>query len=233
MSKIVRLLFRFETEYGGDPRFISGNAFRHAISMQVNTSFGIFTNKLLLNPPKTYQEFFSFRTPKYFLHPYFELWYDKRLQKRAYRYFFLPEAVTFDILNPPENFIEYIKEKELIQLGRNRNCGFGIIDLQDYIEIAIDQLELPDQASHLTLISPALIFPSYVYHYNCRYIGLEIWNHNKRNIIQAIAPGQFFRIKGEKSIPNIAQRGILRKGLLGQFGLGEFVVHNWKREDSF
>ena len=158
--------------------------------------------------------------------------FDQRQQKRAYRYFFLPEAVSFDILNPPENFIEDIKETELIQLGRSRNSGFGIVALQDYIEIDVDQLEWPDQASHLTLISPTVTIPSFVARYDCRYTEMQIWNYNKLNAVKVIAPGQFFRIKAGKSIPSIARRGMMRKGLLGQFGLGEFVVHDWKREDS-
>ena len=230
MSKILRLLFRFETEYGGTPHFISGNALRHALSVQVDTSIGIFTKNLTLTQPKTYEEFFSYRTKNYFFHPYFELWFDKRRQRRAYRYFFLPEAVTFDIVNPPENFIELLKDKELIQLGGNRNCGFGMVSLQDSIEIDVDQLQFPDQASHLTLLSPSLVMPPYVERYKCRHMEMRIWNHNKANLLQVIAPGQFFRIKAGKSIPAIAKKGILRKGLFGQFGFGEFMVHNWKKE---
>jgi len=232
MPKIIRLLFRFETEYGSNPQFISGNALRHALSLQVNTSIGIFTNTHLLSQPKTYEEFFSYRIKKCFLPPYFEIWYDKRNYKRAYRYFFFPIAVTFDILNPPENLIDLIREKELIQLGGNRNCGFGMVTLQDYIEIDLDQLQYPEKASHLTLLSPSIMIPPYVERYKCRHILITIWNHNKANMINVIAPGQFFRIKAGKSIPTIAKKGVMRKGLFGQFGFGEFMVHNWTKEVS-
>jgi hypothetical protein len=63
---------------------------------------------------------------------------------------------------------------------------------------------------------------------------LIFWNVfgmcNKPNVLQVIAPGQFFRIKAGKSIPTIAKKGLLKKGLFGQFGFGEFMVHNWKKE---
>ena len=232
MPKIIRLLFRFESEYSSDPQFISGNALRHALSSQLNTSVGIFTRSALLDQPKTYEEFFAYRTKKCFLHPYFELWYDKRNHRRAFRYFFLPEAVTFDVLNPPENLIELIQGKEFIQFGGNRNCGFGMVRLQDSIEINVDQLQFPDRASHLTFLSPSIVVPPYVERYKCRYMPTTIWNHAKANVIQVIAPGQFFRIKPGKSVSTVARKGLLRKGLFGQFGFGEFMVHNWNKQEA-
>jgi hypothetical protein len=140
--------------------------------------------------------------------------------------------VTFDILNPPENLIEFIQNKELIQLGGNRNCGFGIVNLRDYIEIDIDQLQFPDHGSHLTLISPSLVIPPFVERYKCRYMLMTIWNHNKANVVNVIAPGQFFRIKAGKSIQSIAKKGLIRKGLFGQFGFGEFIVQDWKNQEE-
>ena len=228
----MRLLFKFETEYSGSALHIPGNALRHALSLQVNTSVGIFTNTPHLNLPKTYQDFFLFRTKKCFLHPYFELWYDKRHSKRAYRYFFLPEFVSFDLLDPPENLIEIIEKREVIQLGGNRNCGFGVVTLQNYLEIEVEQLQFPEQASHLTLLSPSLVIPPFVERYFCRHMEIEMWNHNKNNLLKVIAPGQFFRIKPGRSIPAIARKGLLRKTLFGQFGFGEFTVHNWKNHEE-
>ena len=51
----------------------------------------------------------------------------------------------------------------------------------------------------------------------------------KVNQVKVVAPGQFFRIKPEKNIQIIAKRGILRKVLFGQFGFGEFMVHDWNK----
>ena len=169
MVKILRLLFTFDGEYMGSPQYISGNAFRHALSLQVNTSIGIFTANSKLPPPKSYSDFFLVRTKKYFLRPYFEIWWDKVHHKQAYRCFFLPQFVTFDVINPPSNLIELIKDKELLQFGGMRNAGFGIVALQDYIEIDLEHLEYPKQASHLTLISPTVFLPSFVNLYDCRH----------------------------------------------------------------
>ncbi|NVM53920.1 MAG: hypothetical protein HWN66_09475 [Candidatus Helarchaeota archaeon] len=228
MSKIIRILFKFESEYAGSPQYISGNALRHALSLQVNSSIGIFTAKGKLTKSQSYNDFFLLRTRKYFLRPYFEIWWDKIQQKKAYRCFFLPQFVTFDIINPPENFIKIIKNIELLQLGGMRNVGFGIVSLQDHIEINLDELDYPKKASHLTLISPAIYLPSFVELYDCRHKQVEIWNHNNVNVVNVIAPGQFFRIRNGKNIQSIAKKGILRKAALGKLGLGEYIVHDWK-----
>ena len=228
MIKILRVLFKFESEYAGPPLYIPGNSLRHALSLQINTSVGIFTTFSRLISPSTYSDFFYIRQKRCFLLPFFELWWDKIQQKRSYRCFFLPEFVTFDILDPPENLLELIKAKDLIQFGRNRNAGFGIVTLQDYLEIDLDALEFPTKASHLTLLSPALHLPPFVELYVCRHKQVQLRNHNKVNFVDAIAPGQFFRIKPGKDVPTIAKRGILRKGPLGHFGFGEFIVHDWK-----
>lgn len=224
----MRLLFKFESEYAGSPLYIPGNSLRHALSAQLNSSVGIFTTFAHLIPPSSYSDFFYMRQHRCFLQPYFELWWDTILQKRSYRCFFLPEFVSFDIIDPPENLVELIQMKELIQFGGNRNVGFGMVALQDYIVIDVDALEFPTKASHLTFLSPVLYLPSFVELYNCRHKQVQLWNHNKVNVVDAIAPGQFFRIKPNKDISTLARRGILRKGSLGHFGFGEFIVHNWR-----
>ena len=228
MANILRLLFKFESEYVGSPQYIPGNSLRHALSLQLDTSVGIFTTSATLVQPQTYYEYFIPRTKKCFLHPHFELWWDQVRYRRAYRCFFLPAFVTFDIISPPENIIGYIKEKELIQFGGKRNSGCGIVTLQDYREIDLPALMLPDIATHLTLLSPSVFLPPFVEPYACRHKYVKLWNHSKVNAVNAIAPGQFFRIKPGKQISRIAKRGILRKMALGQFGFGEFMVHNWR-----
>ncbi len=230
MPSILRVLFKFETEYAGSPLFVSGNALRHALSRQVNTSVGIFTNTSSLQFPSSYEEFFLPRKTKCFLYPFYEKWWNKITHHAAVRCFFTPRFVTFDLITPPQdlsNIIEHIQHCELIQLGGRRNCGFGRVTLQDYIEIELHSLPLPDHASHLTLISPMIYLPSFLERYNCRHKLVKIWNHNRVNPVNAIAPGQFFRIKSNKNIRKIALRGILRKCLFGQFGFGEYVVHDW------
>ncbi|MHA1651754.1 MAG: hypothetical protein ACTSYB_16295 [Candidatus Helarchaeota archaeon] len=167
--KILRVLFKFETEYTGSPLYISGNALRHALSLQVNTSFGIFTKESTLQMPRSYSDFFSIRTKKCFLHPSYEKWWDKVAHQSVTRWFFTPRFVTFDLIDSPEKIIEHIQNLELIQLGGKRNCGYGIATIQDYIEIDLQELPLPDHASHLTLISPMLFFPSFIEPYNCRF----------------------------------------------------------------
>lgn len=59
--KILRLLFKFLTEYRGNPLFISGNALRHAIKRQIDTSIGSFTNTKNLYYPNSYEDFFKLR----------------------------------------------------------------------------------------------------------------------------------------------------------------------------
>lgn len=228
MAKILRILFRFESEYAGPPLYIPGNSLRHALSFQLNTSVGIFTSFQRLFIPSSYSDFFYFRQKRCFLLPYFEFWWDKIQSRRSYRCFFLPDFVTFDILDPPADLVELINAKELIQFGGHRNAGFGIVTLQDYIEIDVDALKFPVRASHLTLLSPALHLPPFVEWYGCRHTQVQLRNHNQVNVVDVIAPGQFFRIKPGKNIPVIAKKGLLRKGPLGHFGFGEFIVHDWK-----
>ena len=227
MVKLMRLLFKFDTEYSGPPLHIPGNMLRHALSMQLNTSVGIFTNESTLTPPISYETLFYIRTQKCFLPPHYEEWRDKVTQKKAYRCYFTPNFVTFDLIDPPANIIEIIQNKELIQFGAHRNCGFGVVTLQDSLEIDLDQIQFPDRASHLTLISPVIYLPQFAELYACRHKNVQIRNHTKVNQITTIAPGQFFRIKPGKEVQKIAKSGILRRVLLGQFGFGEFVVHNW------
>jgi len=185
-----------------------------------------------LQLPNSYTEFFSIRTNKCFLHPYFERWWNKVSHRAAFRCFFTPAYVTFDLTAPPEDIIEHIQNCELIQLGGHRNWGFGIVTLQDYLEIDLLSLEFPEKASHLTLISPLIYLPSFLEWYNCRHKLVKIWNHNRANLVNTIAPGQFFRIKSGKNIRKIALRGVLRKALFGQFGFGEYVVHDWTNKKT-
>jgi len=228
MTKILRLLFGFESEYIGSPQYIPGNSLRHALSLQLNTSVGIFTSDASLSLPRTYYEFFLLRTKKCFLRPNFEVWWDKIHFRRAVRCFFLPPFVSFDVIQPPPNVIDCIQSKELIQLGGNRNTGCGIVTLQDYLEIDLDAFTLPEKASHIILISSTLYLPPFVEGYHCRHKPVQLWNHNQVNMVNTIAPGQFFRIKPAKVIPKIAKQGIVRKTPLGQFGFGEFIVQDWR-----
>jgi len=233
MTEILRLLFQFQTEYKGSPKFISGNILRHAVSLPLNTSIGIFTDSPKLSQPRTYEDFFLIRTKPCFLQPYFELFFDKIHNRRAFRCFFTPQFVTFDVVRPPTNLLELLKSKELIQFGGSRNCGFGEVLLQDYLLIDLDQLEFPSKASHLTLVSPIIYFFPFIERYDCRFEEIPFWNHGSVNRIKIIAPGQFFRLSPGKDPAKLARWGILRKirasaTLFSQFGFGEFVLHNWK-----
>ncbi|HUY00613.1 MAG TPA: hypothetical protein VMV49_13725 [Candidatus Deferrimicrobium sp.] len=78
----------------------------------------------------------------------------------------------------------------------------------------------------MSLISPALYVPTFAESYDYRHKIVKLWNNNKVNVIDTIA--QFFRIKEGKNIRSIALKGIMRKVTLGQFGFGEFLIHNWK-----
>ena len=229
MTKIIRLLFCFESEFAGDSRYISGNALRHALSMQINTSNGSFTTISKLNVPTTHHEFFLPRMQKCFLYPHIEFFWDMRSRQRKYRCFFFPAYVTFDVIDPPDNLIEDIESRDLIQLGGQRNCGFGIISLKCHIEIDLDKLRLPRDGTHLVLLSPLVYFPRFVEKYNCRHEFIQLWNHNRLNNVRVISEGQFFRIKKGCNSETIARRGILRRSLFGKFGFGEFIVHNWKK----
>jgi len=237
MDKILRLLFRFHNEYKGDPRFIMGNALRHALSLQLDTSIGIFTDQKRFLVPQSYQDFFKIRINPSFLHPHFELFLEKIHGHRKFRCFFTPEFVTFDILNPPENLLDVIHSLEPIQLGGARNCGFGAATLHDSLTIDIAKLKFVEDASHFTLIAPMVHMPSMVHKYPWRYETINLWNNGKSNAVQAVAPGQFFRLKSELNIQKIAREGILRKEkshkrLLGQFGFGEFILNNWQKRDN-
>lgn len=237
MTELLRLLFKFHSEYSGDTRFVSGNAFRHALSAQVNTSIGIFTDIDRLNPPQTYNEFFIIRTKKCFSFPHFEKFYDWSNQSSSYRYFFTPQYVTFDILEPPPNLLEIIGSLEPFQFGGQRHSGYGAVTLHDSVYIDVDKIPMLINASHLTLISPVVYLPPYVENFDCRREQYNIWNHGRKNQVEIIAPGQFFRIKPGTDLPLIAKRGILRKlksnkALFSQFGFGEFMLNNWTKGGS-
>ncbi|NVM29708.1 MAG: hypothetical protein HWN65_12770 [Candidatus Helarchaeota archaeon] len=235
MTEILRLLFKFESEYKGDPRFIMGNALRHALSLQLDASIGIFTDVYRLSLPRTYQDYFAIRTKKCLLHPHFEFFLDQVRDQRKFRCFFTPQCVTFDVLEPPENLIELIKSVQPFQLGGARNYGFGAVKLRDSLSIDVDELELIEKASHLTLIAPIVHVPSIVEKYHWRHENILLWNNGKSNSVHAVAPGQFFRLKQGVDVQKIAREGILRrekahKRLLGQFGFGEFMLHDWKKQ---
>jgi len=237
MDEVLRLLFRFHMEYKGDPRFIMGNALRHALSLQLDTSIGIFTDQKRLNAPQSYQDFFLIRTEQRFLHPHFEFFFEKSQGRRKFRCFFTPEFVTFDILNPPENLIETIHLMEPIQLGGARNCGFGAATLHDSLIIDVNKLKLVEEASHLTLLAPMVHMPTMVAKYKWRHENISLWNNGRSNSVRAVAPGQFFRLKPGLNIQKIAREGILRREkahrrLLGQFGFGEFILNNWQKRGN-
>ncbi len=228
MVSIMRLLFHFEREFTGDTRFITGNALRHALGLQLHASTGIFTTKARLERPETYEDFFSIRTEHIILEPHFEFFWDHISQSRNYRCFYFPNCVSFDVIDPPPTLIDYIESRELIQLGGKRNCGFGIVTLQDHVEIDSGVLKLPATGSHITLLSPMVYLPRFVDRYDCRHETLQFWNRSKVNHIRAVSPGQFFRIKKGRDITAIARRGLVRHALLGQFGFGEYIVMDWK-----
>lgn len=227
-NKILRLLFKFETEYRGNPLYITGNAFRHAFSLQINTSIGIFTDIKQLYCPKTYEDFFGPRIKRIFLLPYIHTFFCKYTKKKKNVFFFRPKGVIFDIINAPESLLDYITKREIIQLGGGRNKTYGVVSLIDNILIELSDFNLPDKASHLTLISPLLEIPKFAVSYNCRQTFEVFWNNGMQNKLKIIPPGQFFRIKEGKNIRKTALNGILRKNLFGKFGYGEFIVHDWK-----
>ena len=234
MSELLRLLFKFHSEYSGDPRFISGNAFRHTLSSQVSTSIGIFTDIDRLISPLTYQEFFLIRTKKCFAYPNFEKFFDWNNHREWFRHFTTPPFVTYDVLEPPSDLVEIIRSLEPLQFGGQRHAGCGAVTLYDAISIDVEKITFPTHATHLTLIAPMVHFPPFVYRFNCRREQLKLWNHGRLNQVEAIAPGQFFRIKKGEDIPELAKKGILRKvlrnkALFSQFGYGEFMVHNWSK----
>jgi hypothetical protein len=227
-NKILRLLFEFHTEYLGKIDHLSGNALRHGLSAQVNTSIGIFTELKRLFIPNSYEEFFKIRTTKIepfqYIHSFFD--YDENQRKKIY--FYRVPGVTFDILNPPDDFLDYIKDRDPIQFGGGRNRGYGYVTLYDYVWIELDGIELPSKASHITLISPLLHVPHFVHKYKCRKDRVTLFNDGKAYKYEMIPPGQFFRLKEGKDVKKIALKGIMRNGVLGKFGFHEFMVHDWQ-----
>lgn len=226
---ILRLLFKFRlnSEYIGNSKYLTGNALRHALSMQLDTSIGIFTKYNSVWYPDSYEDFFKIRLKREFLKPHFYFIWDKYKQKRARKYFFKPSHVTFDILNPPSDIIDSIKNNPLIQFGGGRNRGYGKADLADWVWIDPYDLNYSEDATHITLISPLLYIPRFVHKYNCRWDREIFWNNGEKNVLKIVSPGQFFRLKNGKDVVRIAQKGILRKSLFGKFGYGEFFLTNW------
>ena len=135
-------------------------------------------------------------------------------------------------MNPPEKIVDKIEKLPLIQFGAKRNNGQGIVKLVDHLEIEFKDIELPDKASHLTLISPWMYIEKFVHRYDCRYATEIMWNNRKKNILNIIPNGQFFRIKSGKNIQSIARKGLLRKHLFQQFGYGEFVLNDWNNNQK-
>ncbi len=236
MTRILRLLFKFQTPYKGDIRFITGNAIRHALSPwdgKLDCSIGKFTDTRRLIMPKTYEPFFQRRTEVYLPPHNFETFYNKMKGKDDYRYFSTPECVTFDLIDPPNDLLESLEVREFLQFGGGRNAGFGAAVLHDSLWIDVDQLNLPMNATHLTLIAPILYLPGIIKKYSCRREWLVVWNHGKSNHLRVFGAGQFFRLKEGLDIPRLAREGILRrerrnhKRILSHFGFGEFVLNNF------
>jgi len=220
-------LFEFETESLGIPSHVSGNAFRHATSSQVNVSVGIFSSLKPLTQPTSYQDFFTCRLQKISPITHEHSYFDKYERVSKINYFSRFPGITFDIISPPKDYVKYLQNLELIQFGKGRNRGYGLVRLVDALEINIDDIKLPNTATHATLLSPLFYIPKYFEKYNCRKKYQVIWNHGKKKRIQTIPTGQFFRLQKERNVKAIARAGILRKNLFGQFGLGEFLLHNW------
>ncbi len=230
--KVLRLLFGFLSEYVGNPLYISGNAIRHAFHKKINTSVGCFTELRRLDAINSYEAFIKIRIEKPFLIPHTQSFFSKIERKKKHLIYFTPTSITFDIINPPENLINFIKNLNIIQLGGLRNEGFGAVELLDHLLIDLKKIEYPDIGTHVTLISPILYVPKFLETYQCRQEYVIFWNNSKKNRIKIISPGQFFRIKKNKNIKKIAEKGILRKVLFGQFGFGEFFVNNWPKEEE-
>ncbi|MFX0133510.1 MAG: hypothetical protein ACFFDN_07700, partial [Candidatus Hodarchaeota archaeon] len=167
---------------------------------------------------------------KPFLLPHTQHFFSRTQSRRKTIIYFTPSAVAFDIINAPEDLVTHIENQEIIQFGGLRNEGFGVVKLIDHIEIDLNDIELPTEATHLTLLSPILYLPKFVEPYDCRHEHLLLWNNGKKNRVKVISAGQFFRLKKNKSIEKIALKGILRKFLFGQFGFGEYILNNWSKE---
>ncbi len=232
MNKVMRLYFRFNTEYKGYQMYVSGNALRHCLGMQLNCSVGKFTSSTKLHYPKNYEEYFMPRTEDIFLRPFYHSFFSKCENRAKTIIFFRPLAITFDVLDYPDDMIDLIKKKELLQVGGGRTKGYGSITLHDWMEIDLDDFELPTKGTHLTLISPLIEIPDFVHEYKCRHNHEIIWNNGKQNRIKIVSPGQFFRMKQGKDIQKIALKGMLRKTLFGKFGYGEWKLHYWKEAEN-
>ncbi|MHA1250160.1 MAG: hypothetical protein ACTSRP_09250 [Candidatus Helarchaeota archaeon] len=230
--KILRLLFEFHSEYTGYI-YISGNAFRHALSKPIYTSIGIFTDVSKLIQPSTYDEFFQLRYNRSFLKPIFYHSYPYRsyIGKKLLKIFYMPKYATFDVI-APFNLINYL-EKSFLQLGGNRNYGHGIITLKDYIEIDISKLTMPTSATHAILVSPmiATTFPTFFEKYKYRIDKEILWDHGNKRQIDIIPPLQFFRLTPGSNIKRVAESGILRLNKFGHLGYGEFYLKEWNENE--
>ena len=220
-------MFEFETEIMGITPTISGNAFRHATHSQINASFGVYSSLKSLTQPTSYQDFFSPRiqkiTPAVFQHEFL----DKYTHTQRINHFCRVPGITFDIINPPSDYVKYLTNRDLIQFGKARNRAYGLVRLVDALEIDLNDLELPDKATHATLLTPLFYIPKYFEKYKCRITYFPMWNHQTVKRIKVIPAGQFFRLQKNANIKKIARDGLLRKQLFGQFGLSEFKLHDW------
>ena len=222
-NKILRLLFQFQLPFVGQPNFVSGNAFRHALSRQVNSSIGIFSTTKGLKYPRDYDDFFKIRM-KYVSFPFQEhFWFCKIDNKEKITKYHYPEGITFDLINPPEDIVKEIKSKE-IRFGKFRNKGAGKVRLVDSLWIELEDLDMPETVTHLELISPIFQIPLYVHSYKCRHLRYTFWNKGSWNNFDYVARGQFFRLKDGNDVRKIALKGMLKKSLWGKFGLGEFKL---------
>ena len=175
--------------------------------------------------PKSYQVFFEIRSQHDFLEPHFVYRYNRYNKKLIQNIYFYPKFIVFDLLNTSIEIIEIINKKNFIQLGGNRNLFYGVVKLKDYISIDIADLELPSNASHAILISPALSIPDYFESYKCRWSDEILWNNGVKKRIRIIPLGQFFRIKKNGDRKKIALDGIISRD---NNGYGEFLLHDWK-----
>jgi hypothetical protein len=211
---------------------VSGNAFRHALSEQVHASIGVFTDLTPLVVPNNYQEFFLPRMKKIMLIPNSHTWTPRHTRKVMKDYSFTVPGITFDLVNPPDDFVETVNQKGLIQFGRKRNNGYGVVQLHHHLWLDVADIPLPDVATHLKLISPVFELPNFVHAYKCRRDHVIFWNHGEKKKKNVIPQGQFFRLKEGCDIAKIARKGILRKILFGKFGFGEFILRDWSKKEA-
>lgn len=232
-QKILRTIFKFSSPYKGFPNFIQGNMIRHALSLQLKTSIGVFSNLHPLNSPNNYEDLFLIRKQKVPLKPDRWVRSPRHGEHQDNYYTYWPPAVTFDFIDPPEDILDIIKEKQdqVLQLGGLRNCGLGIISLYDYQWIDLGEISsfLPNEATHITLISSIWAIPRFCHSYRCRYAEIPFWNNGNVSVKRVVAHGQFFRLKEGVNVRKVALKGLLKKTPLGDFGLGEFQIVNWKK----